>query len=59
MLQGGAFCNTFDLHLAAIIYVSLSSLYCLFLSGRFTQVLLYSILQFQWMTVRLQEQQIL
>ena len=32
----GAFCNTFDL-------LSLRSLFCLFLSGRFTQVLLYTI----------------
>ena len=36
----GAFCNTFDLYYAT--YLSLRSLFCLFLSGCFTQVLLYS-----------------
>ena len=34
-----AFCNTFDLHLVAIL--SLRSLFCLFLSGRLRQVSLY------------------
>ena len=35
----GAFCNTFDLHFIKLP-LSLRSLFCLFLSGRFTQVLL-------------------
>ena len=41
----GAFCNTytFDLHKATNL--SLISSFCLFLSGRFTQVLLYNSFQ--------------
>ena len=35
----GAFCNTFELHLATNL--SLRHLLCLFLSGRFREVLLY------------------
>ena len=34
----GAFCNVFDLHLATICH---KDLFNLFLSGRFTSVLLY------------------
>ena len=41
MLQRGSFCDGFDLHLATICHKV--SLFCLFLSGRFTQVLLYTL----------------
>ena len=37
--QGGAFCNTFDLHL---VLICLNDLCCVYLRGRFRQVLLHS-----------------
>ena len=46
MLQRGSFCYGFDLHLATIFHkesLFCLFLFCLFLSGRFTQVLLYTL----------------
>ena len=42
MLPFRAFCISFDLHRLPFV---IKSLFCLFLSGRFTQVLLYHVFE--------------